>query len=71
MPTLDFEFEVFCARCGAGLCMNCTEGKTKGRGMPFISVGPCDKCMEDAEEKGDDTGYDRGYNEARKEFEDA
>lgn len=59
MPTLELEFEVFCSRCGAGLCWTCTEGKTKGRGMPYISLPPCDKCMEREYERGrDDAGGD-------------
>lgn len=52
MPELGLEFEVFCGGCGAGLCGNCTEGKTRGRGMPFITVEPCEKCLEKAKEEG-------------------
>jgi len=59
MPNLDFEFEVFCAVCGEGICNNCEEGKTKGRGMPFIRVKPCETCMSNAKEQGYDEGYDK------------
>jgi len=52
MPTLWLDFEVYCARCGAGLCNNCTEGKTRGRGIPMITVEPCDKCLEEKYEEG-------------------
>lgn len=40
--TNDFEFEVFCQACGAGICNLCDEGHTKNRGVPFIRVTPCD-----------------------------
>jgi hypothetical protein len=63
MPELSFEFEVFCERCGAGLCHNCTEGRTPGRGMPFIRVSPCEKCMDDAYDKGVDKGREDAENE--------
>jgi hypothetical protein len=60
MPELGLEFEVFCAVCGDGLCSNCDEGKTKGRGMPFIRIRPCETCMN----KSREDGYEKGYNEA-------
>jgi hypothetical protein len=65
MPTfevetkVDFEFEVFCANCGAGLCGNCTESFTRGRGMPCIQITPCDTCISNAR----DEGYNVGVNE--------
>jgi len=62
MPELEFEFEVFCGKCGAGLCQNCTEGKTTRRGMPFISVDPCEKCLDEARTEG--------YEQRRNEEED-
>lgn len=52
MPAVECEFEVFCGGCGAGLCGNCTEGKTPRRGMSFISVNPCEKCLETARDEG-------------------
>ena len=61
MPELTLEFEVFCGKCGAGLCGNCTEGKTRGRGTPFIQVEPCGICMEGAK----DAGYDKGYSDGK------
>jgi len=37
--------EVFCGRCGEGLCL-------KSKALPFeglcISVEPCEKCIEEA-----------------------
>ena len=69
MPLLEMEFEVFCGSCGAGICGNCTEGTTKGRGMPYISVDPCQDCLDKAKEEGKDEGYDEGYEKALEENE--
>ena len=63
MPSLELDFEVFCANCGDGLCGNCLEGKTGRRGLPFIKVEPCEKCQKRAE----DDGYEKGYEAAKKE----
>ena len=63
MPELPLEFEVYCANCGAGLCNNCTEGKTPGRGVPCIEIEPCQKCIELAE----DYGYQKGYDPKEKD----
>jgi hypothetical protein len=69
MPELSFEFEVFCDRCGAGLCMNCTEGRTQGRGMPFIRVEPCEKCLDARGDAEYEKGVDQGRADAEKESE--
>jgi len=60
---LECEFEVYCA-CGEGLCRNSTEGKTGGRGMPYITVEPCSKCLD----KAKDDGYSDGYSKAEEEL---
>jgi len=60
MPELPLEFEVFCAKCGAGLCNNCTEGRTPRRNVPYIRIEPCEKCLEKAREEGYTKGYDDG-----------
>jgi len=49
MPTLELEFEVFCS-CGAGLCNNSTEGKT--RHSQYITVEPCSDCLKSSREEG-------------------
>ena len=51
MPTI--EFEVWCARCGNGLCGQCHE--TKGG----ITVEPCANCL--------DKEYDLGLEKGREE----
>lgn len=65
MPTFEtaIEFEVFCARCGAGLCNNSETSKTSRRGMLAVTVTPCKKCDEDA----DEAGYDRGRRDGEAE----
>lgn len=46
------DFEVYCAKCGAGICGNCTEGRTTRRSMPYIQVSPCETCLEAARDEG-------------------
>ena len=58
MPALELEFEVYCS-CGEGLCQQTTEGQTRGRGMPFITVEPCEHCISEAHDKIYDKGYDQ------------
>ncbi len=48
----EVEFEVFCGRCGKGLCNVSETGKTKGSGMHYVNVQPCWNCEEMAEYKG-------------------
>jgi hypothetical protein len=73
MPTMELEFEVFCASCGNGLCNVSETGTTQRRAMPFVSVEPCPKCIEKAAdegyEKGADEGYKKGYAQAEKDAE--
>ena len=59
--TLTIEFEVFCAKCGAGLCHQSTTGITSGRGRLYVSIEPCDTCIA--------TAHDEGYNDGVKENE--
>lgn len=47
---IDFDFEVFCGRCGAGLCSNATTGATARRQYPFVSIEPCATCLENERE---------------------
>lgn len=70
-PEQEIEFEVFCGKCGAGICMNCSEGKTPGRGMNTLTVEPCDKCLSNSHSEGYDIGQADGYEEAKKEFQNA
>ena len=60
MPEFDVEFEVYCS-CGEGLCGQSTG--TNSRGSLYVTVEPCEKCVENAK----DDGYNEGYEKATKE----
>ena len=62
MPLLELEFEVFCS-CGNGLCNNTTEGRN--RYSQYITVEPCEKCLDVAREEG----HEEGYEECQKDSE--
>ncbi len=78
MPEIEVDIEIFCARCGEGLCSNTTAGRTHGRKYPFFNVSPCEKCLEESydngREKGMKEGYDDGnsdgYEQAKIDLED-
>lgn len=57
--TTEVEFEVFCGKCGAGLCSQSTVGYTNRRGMPFVSVEPCETCLN--------AEYDRGRSDEQEQ----
>lgn len=68
MPALELEFEVYCRSCGEGLCNLSREGKTPGRGMPFIEVEACPNCVKKAYEEGFDRGKQVGYEDYENEL---
>jgi len=49
MPDISIEIEVWCS-CGNGLC-NKSHGDTK-YGRPCIIVEPCERCIDNAYDKG-------------------
>ena len=57
MPEISFEIEVFCS-CGHGLC-----GPSKGgigrRGIPYVTVEPCERCLTKAKDEGYDEGAEK------------
>lgn len=55
---INVEFEVFCENCGAGLCNQSKGGQTYGRGQPYVSVKPCEKCIAFAKEESFSSGRD-------------
>lgn len=69
MPTItatqevdvDLDVEIWCARCGAGLCNTVTIKGTS------INVPPCDSCMGEIKKDGYDEGYDVGYEIGKEE----
>jgi len=62
MPEISIEIEVWCS-CGEGLCNQSTGDS--GRRGPNITVEPCERCLVRARNEG----YDKGYDEAKAEFE--
>ena len=62
--TFDVDFEVICADCGAGLCNKSDVRSSRSRGMPQVTVEPCEKCLAEAKDKGYDEGYKQAGNDA-------
>jgi hypothetical protein len=52
--TIDFDFEVYCDTCGAGLCSESREVTTLKRGVPSIRVNVCPDCIKSKDEEIDD-----------------
>ena len=65
MPSFEVDFEVRC-NCGEGLCNQSDTGATPGRGMPYVTVEPCPKCVDVAKQEG----YEEGYDAALAELEE-
>lgn len=55
MPSIDVEIEVYCDRCGAGLCGD--TNVINKRNQSAFSVSPCSRCLE----REYDLGYNKGY----------
>lgn len=49
--SVDVDFEVFCERCGAGICNNATTRKSHNRLYPQVCIEPCEKCIESAKKE--------------------
>ena len=59
MPEIEVNVEIYCARCGVGLCNGTTAGKKpNSRGYPFFEVEPCEHCLDIAHGEGYDEGYE-------------
>jgi hypothetical protein len=68
MPEIRVDVEIYCS-CGEGLCRQSDAGNTRGRGTPYITVSPCEKCLEKAKDDGRDKGYSDGYSDGYKDKE--
>ena len=62
MPEITVDISVYCS-CGEGLCNQSTS--ESNRYEFSITVEQCERCRNKAYEEG----LDKGYEEARKEFE--
>ena len=65
MPDVTVNIDVYCGRCGEGLCGQ-TEVKAASyyNSQPGFHVEPCEKCLDAAEVKGYDEGYGKGQDDA-------
>jgi hypothetical protein len=57
MPQIKIDVDVYCGKCGNGICHLTSVSQNN------FHVEPCDRCMEEAEEKGHSKGWDEGYKE--------
>ena len=64
MPEVTVDVEVYCAKCGEGLCNQTESTRTRRRQEPAFLVAPCEKCLQDAYDRGFDAGYDKAQAEA-------
>lgn len=55
MPLL--YFEVYCAKCGKGLCKHTIVNEKSGVN---IEIQPCPECLKDAEKAGFNKGFSTG-----------
>jgi len=62
-PEFEFEFEVYCGRCGSGMC-HLADADYQHRRDPRITIEPCEKCLEASKEEGYDKGYKDGLAQA-------
>ncbi len=69
MPGIEVNIEVYCARCGEGLCNQTESTTTRTRREPCFRVEPCKKCLDEAREEGHSSGYDEGFNNQESEGE--
>lgn len=49
MPILEVEFEVYCDRCGAGLCAKTRVSQRKK--VHELYVEPCEGCLQEERER--------------------
>ena len=57
MPDIEVNIEIFCARCGAGICNNASTISYRNRDA--FTIEPCEKCLTDS--------YNDGYKDRDKE----
>ncbi len=60
MPDIEVSIEVYCARCGGGLCNQTEATRTRYRSEPSFRVEPCERCLQEARSKGYDEGLEEG-----------
>ena len=63
MPEFKLEFEVFCGKCGDGLCNESDTRESYRRAMPQVTVSPCPRCIAAARDEAWDEGYQSAMDE--------
>jgi hypothetical protein len=59
MPEIKVNIEIFCDKCGDGLCGNTSARHKSGRySEEAYFVEPCEKCLKEEHEKGWQEGKD-------------
>ena len=58
MPDIEVEIEVYCAKCGEGLCGQTEAVRTHGRRAPAFRVTPCQRCLDEKYDEGFEDGQD-------------
>jgi hypothetical protein len=74
VPSFELEFEIYCGKCGAGLCNN---GETTNPSGYYqrsyrLDIEPCQKCLDDATQEAKDeviTEYEAKIEELQEELE--
>lgn len=51
-PSIEIDIEIFCGRCGQGLCQNSSSGRTREKQQPYFNVDPCERCLDEAKQEG-------------------
>lgn len=62
---VDIDFEIYCGRCGAGICANGSTKKTYRRAANRLDIDPCEKCEKEIE---NDRDYYKELLEKQQEF---
>jgi hypothetical protein len=62
MPEITINVEVFCGKCGAGLCRN--TDVTSHHGQDAFTVEPCQRCLDREYE----VGYEAGKADTEREL---
>lgn len=56
MADITVDVQVYCSKCGAGICGNVTQGRKIGT----IEIDPCERCLKTEADKSHQEGYDEG-----------
>ena len=64
MTEITVNIEIYCAKCGTGICSNATPRTDRyNRNEPTFDIEPCATCLENEKSEGHDEGYKEGYDD--------